>query len=660
MSFEPGLGADKVGDEATLPTVERATKAKRSTRQVTQIRKREVLKAVAAGASITSACQAVGISHTRWYRWKAADPAFAAEAERAMEAGRAANEVFITATSLDEAKRGTRDIDFVEFRRRYLDSQTFPHQLNLIDVMNGREPSWLHPAMTYERGEKNFVLVTVPPEHAKSMTLSIDYPTWRIATDPNSRGMIVSKTQVKAREFVYAVKQRLTNPRYRELQAAFGPPEGYERTADSWKADTIYLGAEVRDSSEKDPNLQALGMGGQVYGSRADYIIIDDAVTLANAHEYEKQIRWIQQEVLTRLGPNGVLLVVGTRVDNQDLYREIVDPDRYPSGNSPWTVLRMPAVLELADKPEDWVTLWPKSDQPWPGSDDEPDAEGHYPRWSGTYLSKRRGMLDAKTWAMVYQQADVSSDAVFPSAMVRACVNGMVKTGLLHPGHPHHPPTGAQLTIIAGLDPAIAGDMGIIVMAVDRNSRKRWVIDAVKVTSPSPAQIRDTIYALTDAYTITEWRMEKNSFQGYLTQDEDLRSQLASRGVIIREHYTGSNKYDVDYGVASMAGLLGTCDDKGKPAGDNLLQLPRTDTNEGVRALIEQLITWSPRTKNKTDMVMALWFAEIRAREIVSSASAYAGSHLPNRFLSPYARSQQITANLDELAASGHLRLVGG
>ena len=52
----------------------------------------------------------------------------------------------------------------------------------------------------------------------------------------------------------------------------------------------------------------------------------------------------------------------------------------------------------------------------------------------------------------------------------------------------------------------------------------------------------------------------------------------------------------------------------GKPAGNNLLELPRSEA-EGVKALIEQLITWAPGTKNKQDGPMALWgqFRRLRA-----------------------------------------------
>ena len=130
----------------------------------------------------------------------------------------------------------------------------------------------------------------------------------------------------------------------------------------------------------------------QVYKIKEDFdlIVLDDCVTLANAGEYEKQIRWIQQEVLTRVGPTGKILVVGTRVDPIDMYRELRSNDRYPEGKSPWTYLAMPAVLELDEKPENWVTLWPRSDKPWSGDPVDPDADGLFPRWDGIRLKQRR------------------------------------------------------------------------------------------------------------------------------------------------------------------------------------------------------------------------------------------------------------------------------
>lgn len=624
--------------------------------RVTAERKAHVLRLVSDGWSINAACGEAGVGHESWYRWKRIDAEFLRASVGALERGARSREI-----QRDRGENGLRSsIGFEDFRLEFLHSRTFPHHRNMIDVIAGRPPSWLHPSMVFEAGEPNFVLVNMPPEHAKSTVATIDYATWRVCTDPNSRGMIVSKTANKAKEFMYAVKQRLTHPRFRDLQVAFGPSEGFERSAASWQSDTIYLGAEVRDSAEKDPTLQSLGMGGQIYGSRADYIIIDDAITLSNAHEFEKQIRWIQQEVLTRLGPNGLLLVVGTRVDHVDMYREMCDPERYPSGKSPWTVLRMPAVLEFAEDPADWVTLWPVSDRPWQGAvNPVADSDGLFPRWDGAHLHRRRSLLDPKTWAMVYQQADVDVEQVFDTRLVRASVDRMRKIGPLIHGAPGHPDVTEGLTVIAGLDPAIAGDLGAVVMAVDRQTRHRWVLDCAKITSPTPLQIRELIFGWTERYGITEWRIEKNAFQGYLTQDEAVRQRLASQGVLIREHVThANNKWDRDYGVAAMATLFGQLN-LDLPVGDHLIHLPSTET-EGVRALVEQLITWSPETRNKTDMVMALWFCEIRARELVQSSGAFGGTHLRNRFLTPLARERQTTVNLDELAAAGRLNLIAG
>jgi predicted metal-dependent peptidase len=61
-------------------------------------------------------------------------------------------------------------------------------------------------------------------------------------------------------------------------------------------------------------------------------IIVDDAVTLKNANEFEKQIRWLTQDVRSRLNPTGKLIIIGTRVASVDLYRELRSEDRYPGG----------------------------------------------------------------------------------------------------------------------------------------------------------------------------------------------------------------------------------------------------------------------------------------------------------------------------------------
>ena len=596
-----------------------------------------LLELLQQGFSVADACRGVNKSEKTYYYYLQSDPAFAREIKllRAIQQR--------NGSIADEDK----NISFKDFRKQYLNSDTFEHQLNVIDLIENKDPSWVHESMTYEKGLPQYVLVNMPPEHAKSMTVSIDYITYRICTDPNIRIKVVSKTQAMAKEFLYAVKQRLTSPSYMELQRRYAPADGFKATADKWTADAIYL---ERDSGEKDPTLQALGIGGQIYGARADLIILDDTVTLANAGEYEKQIRWIQQEVLTRVGPTGKILVVGTRVDPMDLYREMRNGDRYPDGSSPWTYLAMPAVLEFNDKPENWVTLWPRSDRPWANDPVEADKDGLYPRWDGTRLKQRRGLLDPKTWAMVYQQQDVDSESVFAPEAVRGAVNGMRACGPLIAGAAGHPKDTTGFYTVCGLDPAMSGDTFGVVVSADRTTKKRYLLDASRMPAPTPQRIRELIFSWTDRYKPQAWVIEKNAFQLFLTQDEQINQFLASRGIRLISHYTGANKMDMEYGVASMGPLFGQIGVDGKPIkGTNLLELPRTD-NESVKALIEQLITWSPGTKNKQDGPMALWFVETQIRDYVNQMGAHGHSWVKNSFATPRDLAKRQVVDLEQYA----------
>jgi hypothetical protein len=605
------------------------------------IAKRIILSAVAEGMTIEQACLSAGKSYKTYEYYRRTDKIFTDKVDR-------------TRLGLKDKSFATsdvHDITFADFRQRFLNSRTFPHQQNLVDMIEGVEPTWLHPSMKYEQGlANNRILINIPPNHAKSITITVDYVTWQVARNPNFRVLIVSQTQQLAADFLYAIKQRLTHPMYENLQNAYAAGVGFNSKSASWQATRITFGDELRESSEKDPNIEAVGIGGQIYGKRADMIIVDDAVTLKNANEFERQIKWLTQDVRSRLNPTGKLIIIGTRVAAVDLYRELRNPDRYPGGLVPWKYLAMPALLETDEDPDKWVTLWPASDAAFDGQlESDLNEDGLYPRWNGRNLYNERQAMDASTWALVYQQQDISDDAIFDPACVRGSIDGMRKAGRLVPGHPGHPRDVNGFSFICGLDPAMVGDTAAICYAVDRVTHKRWIVDAIKITRPTPAAIRQLIFDWTSLYSPSEWIVEKNAFQSFLTQDEGIRANLASRGVLLREHHTGNNKWDSGFGVASMSTLFGTKQHDGKHHRDNLIHLP-SDQTENIKALIEQLITWSPTTKGKTDMVMALWFCEIRAREMLNQG-IHATHHMKNPFLSRYEQGKRMVVNIDELLA---------
>lgn len=602
--------------------------------------KKRFLELYLGGLNIEQALRAAGRARTTYEKWRREDTEFVTSVER------------IKRMRATAAPVAGEEMGFSEFSEKFLDAQVFPHMQNVVDLIELREPSWLHGAMTYERGEPDLVMVNMPPEHAKTTSITINYVTYRIAMDPNIRVILVSKTQAMAQKMLYAIKTRLTHPKYADMLLRYAPAGGFDKDAEAWNQNMIYVNPDGRDSGEKDPTVQALGIRGHVYGARADLIVLDDCVDLTNAHEFEKQIDWIQSEVISRIGAAGSLLIVGTRLAAKDLYSELRDGMRYPDEVSPWTYLAMPAVLNFSEKPDGWETLWPRSNQAEAGSKGEalePGPDGLFPKWDGPRLNKKRARVSPRAWSMVYMQRQVPDDGVFDQDAVKAAINGNRMTGLIPRGMVNCRLTGMDgLVIVAGLDPATAGYTSAVVVGLDVSSQKRYVLDIYNKAGTSPEEMRELIKDWTVKYAIAEWRIEKNGFQGFLVHDRELNNFCAARGTMIRPHWTGMNKHDSGFGVAAMAMLF-----NGWKEGTQLIELPSTAFSEAAKALVEQLVTWAPDLpkSTKTDCVMALWFAELACKDRVMLASNFK-THMKNPFATPWDVRGRATVNLLDMEAN--------
>ena len=615
---------------------------KKDGKSAAQVRE-EFLNHLRQGDKIPAALEKVGRSRSWYEDSRRRNLQFKADADAVKE------EVAAQVAGKVEREIGT----FAEFSSEFLFTDVFPHSQNMVDVLEGRDPSWMHQSMVWEPGTRTHhrILINIPPNFAKTTTISTNYVVYKLMQNPNLRVMVISKTQDFARKILYAIKQRLMHPMYSKLQLTFGPVGGWKAAASEWSQTRIYL---ERDDGEKDPSVEALGIGGMVYGSRADLIILDDAITLSNAGEYTKQMDWIRQEVATRLGPGGQLLVVGTRVSPVDLYRELRNPDHYTDGEVPWSYLAMPAVLEYAEDPADWVSLWPRAEQPMSEAE-EADEDGLYPRWTGERLAALRNEVGPTRWGMVYQQQDVSEDAVFPQMAVFGSVNKVRRVGPLNPGAPGHPDSTDGWVTVCGMDPAIAGTTAVVALAVHRESGRRLILDVQERTNPTPAMIRELIEEFTERYKPSKFVIETNAFQGFLSQDEGLLRFMANRGVALIPHVTHRNKLDPDMGIAAMAPLFGTvaqaqAGNAGmKHQDDNLMEIPDT-RSAGPKSLVEQLCTWSPhvkKTRRRSDAVDALWFCVLHSNDYVTQGRTKKfQSFGNNKFLSTRDKERQVVINL--------------
>lgn len=616
-----------------------------------------------------SALWQIGFARKTYEGWRKNDADFKARCDQAKQLRQPERGVV----------RGER-LGFSEWREKYLNVTTPWHQQQWVDLLEGREPRDLHPAQTYVPGKRNRILVNCPPFHGKSVCLTIDYVTYRLCMDPGFRVLLISAGAELAKDFLFGVKQRLTSPDFIDLQLAYAPDGGWEATSESWTEAKIVFGTEVRAQSkkafhEKDANVQALGMRSKVYGRRCDLVIVDDGVDTTNVSEYAKQMKWLRSMVESRIEAGGKLLVVGTRVSALDLYSELLKPENYANARPPWTYLASPAILEEAAEAKDHVTLWPYAQHPWVAAGDEDvdeclcedteacsagvvvDGAQMFPRWDGVHLEMGpRASNNVAEWALIYQQKSVPEDATFPEHAVSRAVNGLRLCGLLEQNRSGHPVKGMHgMYVIAGLDPAVSGHAGITVLAVDKEHDKRYLLAAFNLKAPTQGQLIDKMKQVTEHYLVNEWRVEKTGLLKMFTQTRELRQWLQTRGVKFTPHETNANKWDPSYGISSMGSLFGEYDkawdsSEWKEVTPPLIELPRPN-QDGVKALVHQLVTWTPDldpAKVPQDVLMSLWFAEIGAREHLGVGRRGAGYRFGagNPFVSPRSRKNRTVINL--------------
>ncbi len=206
------------GDGSAYSTTERIMVSNPNQTKEAERAKKVILQCIADGMTVEQSCKVAGKSIKTYEYYRRSDAVFKQLADRTR----------LGSLEKNFAEETAKDLDFVTWRKKYLKQETFPHQKNLIDTIEGRQPEWLHPAMKYEKGiASNRILLNIPPNHAKSITVTVDYVTYKIVNNPNFRVLIVSQTQRLAADFLYAIKQRLTHPMYEELQQAYAAGVGF-------------------------------------------------------------------------------------------------------------------------------------------------------------------------------------------------------------------------------------------------------------------------------------------------------------------------------------------------------------------------------------------------------------------------------------------------
>lgn len=202
---------------------------------------------------------------------------------------------------------------------------------------------------------KTSTVILLPRGGAKTTWGNTIFLTKYIADHPDVRIGLVSNTARQANDFSRAIKWTLeSNPKFRDLY-------GNLVSTAKW-TDVEWLRAGSKWHGSKDVTLYSVGAGGAVISKRFDILLCDDILdeeNTANIEQREKIENWFLKTLLPTLVPGGVVILLGTRWAEEDLYERLTTPiDR---GGKGWPLVTQRALTENPDG--SFNSYWPEH---WP------------------------------------------------------------------------------------------------------------------------------------------------------------------------------------------------------------------------------------------------------------------------------------------------------
>lgn len=233
------------------------------------------------------------------------------------------------------------------------------------------------------------LIVTMPPRHGKSEVISKKFPAWYLANYPDDEMILASYAAELAIDFSKIARQT-----FKEWSHLWGVEISDDSAAANKWTVKGYRGG-----------LAAAGAGGPITGRGARIAIIDDP--FKNHEEAASQtIRdkiwdWYRSTLLTRLTPDGAVVIVQTRWHEDDLVGRILEQIKAQDRAHEWVIIELPALAEEEDvlgrKPGE--ALWPERfGQEWLKRMKEDIGSYLFSALYGQRPSPAEGQLVKRSW----------------------------------------------------------------------------------------------------------------------------------------------------------------------------------------------------------------------------------------------------------------------
>lgn len=225
-------------------------------------------------------------------------------------------------------------------------------------INHSYDPSWVHQKINTAlcnvvSGDIKRLIITKPPRHGKSELCSRTFPPWYLGNDGDKPRSIIaaSYSDTLARKFGRAGRNITRSNIFSEVFDT-----GLNRT----------LGTSVTDWTLDNGNAySASGVGGGITGLGASVFLVDDPIKnrqQADSPTYRENLKdWFKEVAVTRLTPDGAIIIIMTRWHYDDLVGWLLE-----EAEEKWTVLKFPAIQtdhDLDKRPYDkrkpGEALWP-------------------------------------------------------------------------------------------------------------------------------------------------------------------------------------------------------------------------------------------------------------------------------------------------------------
>lgn len=201
---------------------------------------------------------------------------------------------------------------------RYFASQVFPNF-----EQSGFQNQYYNVLDLFARGTIKRLIVTIPPQHGKSLGSSQLLPAYMLGLNPDLRIAVASYAFGLAAKFSKNTQRTMLSDDYRRIF----PYSRLKENADHSAAASYSQTSEFFEIVGKSGSVMSVGRGGGLTGNRVDVMIIDDLYK--DAEEGNSPVvrdaawDWYTSVAKTRLHNDSQELIVFTRWHEDDLIGRI-------------------------------------------------------------------------------------------------------------------------------------------------------------------------------------------------------------------------------------------------------------------------------------------------------------------------------------------------